>query len=176
MLSEGAAEIIKYGILADRALFDLMRAGGLKAHVDEIVTECVSIKRDIVSEDEFDTGRRQLLNLGHTLGHAVEQRSGYTISHGCGVAIGMVLIVRAAKKLGYLKEDFEEALRGTLTANGLPTECPYAAEELLSAAMLDKKRRGGVITLIVPEEIGRCALVEVPAEELGKWIEAGVNG
>ncbi|MBQ8952741.1 MAG: 3-dehydroquinate synthase, partial [Clostridia bacterium] len=127
LLSDGAAEIIKYGVLADRALFDTMRAGGLTANMDDIVTECVTIKRNIVAEDEFDTGWRQLLNLGHTLGHAVEQRSGYRITHGHGVAIGMALITRAAGQLGYLREDFTAALHQALAVNGLLTACPYPA-------------------------------------------------
>ncbi len=175
LLAEGAADVIKYGVLADRALFETMRRGGLAARIDDIVTECVTIKRDFVAEDEVDTGRRQLLNLGHTLGHAVEQRSGYTIPHGCGVAIGMMLIARAAQKLGCLKEDIVPPLREALLANGLPVECPYAADELLDAALLDKKRRGDVITLVVPERIGQCALVETPISELRRWIEAGVG-
>ena len=174
LMSDGAAEIIKYGLLADASLFELMRRGELRGHIAQIVTECVKIKRDIVSEDEFDTGKRQLLNLGHTLGHAVEQNSGYTISHGCGVAIGMTLIARAAFRMG-VSEDILPPLCEALRANGLPDVCPYPAERLLETAMLDKKRRGGVITLVVPEKIGRCRLMDIPLGELADWIKAGTE-
>ena len=176
LLPDGAAEIIKYGLLSDPELFGWMRRGELMERLDEIVARCVTIKRDIVNEDEFDTGLRQTLNLGHTLGHAVEKCSGFTISHGRGVAIGMALIARAAAKKGYLADGAViGALREALEANELPSSSPYGADELYDAALLDKKRASGAITLVVPREVGRCDLVKVPLDELKGWIDAGVT-
>ena len=169
LIADGAAEIIKYGILADEALFELMRRGELMKHLEEIVETCVSIKRDVVAEDEFDTGRRQLLNLGHTLGHAVEKNSDFTLSHGKGVAVGMMLIAKAAWKKGYCESDLTGALREALSAYNLPDSTEYTPEQLAHVALVDKKRRGNEITLVVPKRIGECELVKVPVSELKEW-------
>ena len=176
LIADGAAEIIKYGVLADRDLFETMRVGALRQKLSQIVKTCVTIKRDIVAADEFDEGARQLLNLGHTLGHAVEKCANYTMTHGHGVAIGMAMIARAARAKGYLEDDsLVASLTEALTVNALPTEPPFGAAELADAALSDKKRRGGRITLVVPRAIGRCELVTVPVDELIGWAEAGVT-
>lgn len=169
LIADGAAEIIKYGVLADQELFEAMRRGELMENLEEIVEKCVTIKRDVVAEDEFDTGARQCLNLGHTLGHAVEKLSDFTLSHGKCVAIGMVLIARAAWRKGYTKEELAPCIAEAVTACGLPAETEYPAEELAKIALVDKKRRGGEITLVVPVEIGRYELVKVPVGELADW-------
>ena len=169
LVGDGAAEIIKYGVLADKELFEQMRRGELMTRLEQIVERCVCIKRDIVAEDEFDTGRRQILNLGHTLGHAVEKDSEFTVSHGRGVAVGMMLIAKAAWKKGYAGEDLTGALAQTLKAYGLPVQYECSAERLAQIALVDKKRRGGEITLIVPRRIGECDMVKVPVEELTEW-------
>lgn len=169
LIGDGAAEIIKYGILADAELFDRMRRGQLMAHLEEIVEKCVTIKRDVVAEDEFDTGLRQTLNLGHTLGHAVEKNSDFTLTHGKGVAIGMTLIARAAWEKGYTEEDLTPAIVEAAHAYGLPTETDDSPEQLVNTALVDKKRRGSEITLVVPRKIGHCDLVKVPVSELIDW-------
>lgn len=85
----GCAEVIKYAVLRSAPFFDELRAQPVSAQVGHVIATCVGMKRDLVVADEFDRGSRQLLNLGHTFGHAVEACSGYTVPHGCGVAIGM---------------------------------------------------------------------------------------
>ena len=169
LIGDGAAEIIKYGVLADRELFETMRRGELMESLEEIVEKCVTIKRDVVAEDEFDTGARQCLNLGHTLGHAVEKLSDFTLSHGKCVAVGMVLIAKAAWRRGYTKENLAPCIEEAASAYGLPTRTDYSAEEIARIALVDKKRRGGEITLVVPREIGQCELVKVPVAELTDW-------
>lgn len=169
LIADGAAEIIKYGVLADEGLFDLMRRGGLMENLEEIVEKCVTIKRDVVNEDEFDNGARQLLNLGHTLGHAVEKNSGFTLSHGKCVSIGMALIAEAAWRKGYTKENLAPLIAEAAKMYGLPTETACTPEEIAHTALADKKRRGGSITLVVPREIGRCELVKAPVSELAGW-------
>jgi len=171
LIADGAAEIIKYGVLADQELFETMRRGELMEKLEEIVEKCVTIKRDVVSEDEFDNGARQCLNLGHTLGHAVEKLSDFTLSHGKCVAIGMVLIAGAAWRKGYAKENIALRIAEAAAVCGLPTQTEYSAEELAKIALVDKKRRGGEITLVVPTRIGHCELVKVPVTELPEWAE-----
>jgi 3-dehydroquinate synthase len=101
---DGCAEVIKYGVIASEELFEICR-DGFKDNIEEIIYRCVSIKRDIVMEDEFDTGMRQLLNFGHTIGHGIEACSKYYITHGTAVAIGMVLITKAAVKMNMCNEE-----------------------------------------------------------------------
>ena len=98
LLADGAGEIIKYGVLADEALFEQMRRPDWMEHLEEIIVRSVSVKRDLVCEDEFDTGARRLLNLGHTFGHAIERCSNYTLSHGQAVAVGTLMAAGAANR------------------------------------------------------------------------------
>ncbi|NLA85923.1 MAG: 3-dehydroquinate synthase, partial [Clostridiales bacterium] len=101
---DGLAEVIKYGVIADRELFDMLKPP-LKLRIEEIIARCVTIKRDIVSIDEKESGPRKLLNFGHTIGHAVETRSNYALSHGKAVAVGMAVISRASSKMGICDTD-----------------------------------------------------------------------
>lgn len=98
---DGCAEVIKYGILCSEEFFHSIETTPVEAQLETVIARCVAMKRDIVAEDEFDLGRRQLLNLGHTLGHAVEARSRYSVSHGCAVAIGMAVIARGAAAMAF---------------------------------------------------------------------------
>ncbi len=168
LVRDGSAEMIKYGVLADEKLFESMRSGAWRESMEQTVARCVSIKRDYVAQDERDENGRRFLNLGHTFGHAVEKCSGFTVTHGQGVAIGMVMAARAA---GMDQTPLEDACR----ACGLPTRCPYPAEQLAEAALSDKKRRGKSITLVLPEAIGRCRLETVPVEDLNAWFLRGMG-
>ena len=170
---DGCAEVIKYGVLGSRDLFDRLAAAHVRDQAEAIVADCVAMKRDVVEADEFDTGRRQLLNLGHTLGHAVEAGSDFRLSHGKSVAIGMAMIARAAASKGFCSPETRDELIALLTRYGLPTETDQTPEAILRTALGDKKRQGGSITLVVPAEIGRCVLHKIPVEELPRWIEAG---
>ncbi|MFR4068698.1 MAG: hypothetical protein ACLT1T_07310, partial [Oscillospiraceae bacterium] len=97
---DGCAEVIKYAVLGNAPFFDDLRAGSAHAQLEHIIETCVTMKRDIVAQDEFDRGQRQLLNLGHTFGHGIEACSGFAVSHGSAVAIGMAMMVRAAAAFG----------------------------------------------------------------------------
>ena len=132
------------------------------------------MKADFVREDEFDQGQRQLLNFGHTVGHAIEACSGFSVHHGIAVGIGMVIASRAAYKRGFSEEDCTPALCEALSNNGLPDSCGFSASNLAQAAMGDKKRRGGSITLILPRRIGLCERVPLPVAELEQFIQDGL--
>lgn len=164
VFSDGCAEIIKYGMLCDSTLFDSL-PGGLEK-IEDIVARCVEIKRDIVCSDEFDRGSRQLLNFGHTIGHAIELLSDYSIPHGSAVAIGMVMITEAAMFTGNCSEKCADTLVRLVKALRLPIHCPYNAEQLFEASLRDKKRAGDNLTIVVPESVGRCSLKTVSLE---KW-------
>ncbi len=169
--SDGIAEAIKCGMLADKELFNKI---GTDADIEDIIEGCVSIKRDVVNADEFDTGVRQLLNFGHTIGHAIEKCSSFEITHGHAVAIGMAMITKAAEGFGICESGTYDALAGTLKKCGLPIECPYSAEQLYNATLSDKKRAGDIITLVLPKKIGECILSSIKIEKLLEYIKKGL--
>jgi 3-dehydroquinate synthase len=173
IFADGMAEVIKYAFISDRALFDALR-GDATANMEEIIHLCVEDKRALVEADETDKGERQLLNLGHTVGHAIEACSEFVISHGSAVAMGMVIITRAAVKTGVCEAETLTALMALLEKYGLPTECPFTTEQLYAVALSDKKRAGGTITLVVPYGVADSRLVTVPVDALESYIRAGL--
>ncbi len=170
---DGCAEVIKYGVLGDKPLFERLK-GGISHQIQEVVTACVDAKRRLVEDDEFDTGSRQLLNLGHTLGHAVEAGSDFCLSHGQAVAIGMAMMARASEKLGFCSADTRDEILNILTAYGLPITTDQSSEAICQTALGDKKRRGDTLTLVVPKAIGECILHPISVTELPRWVEAGL--
>ena len=171
---DGCAEVIKYGMIADGELFRLVEDFPRFDH-EEIIARCVRIKRDIVGEDEFDNGVRRLLNFGHTVGHAVEKLSGFAISHGKAVAIGMAVVTQAAVKMRMCDEVCYRDLVELLHKIGLPYSTRYGADELAGAALADKKRRGDMLALIVPQRIGKCIVHNVNVADLGGIIALGLE-
>ena len=174
IFADGCAEVIKYGVINDPSFFEYLE-GSTENDIETVIATCVKNKADIVMEDEFDKGKRQLLNLGHTVGHAIELCSDLKISHGSAVAIGMTVVTRAAYKLGICTADDLNRLISTLEAYALPTECPYSAKELTKIATADKKRSGDKIALVVPHGIGSCELMPIPVSELCDFIEKGLE-
>lgn len=173
IFTDGCAEVIKYSIINDSDMFGRLKLG-VKNNLENIIADCVSHKAEIVEQDEFDRGSRQLLNLGHTVGHAVELCSDFSISHGSAVAIGTVVITRAAVALGFSTQKDIDEIISIFKQVGLPTECPYSAELLFNAATADKKRDGDSITLIVPFGIGNCKPYKIPVCELLEFIRKGL--
>lgn len=164
--ASGMAEVIKYGILSDADLFALLEQEDAHLHLEEIICRCVSCKRDLVMTDEFDTGARQLLNLGHTLAHAIEKLSQFTIGHGHAVAIGLAAVARCAYATGLSAEDNSDRIRALLTKYDLPTDCDFSTEELCQVILRDKKRSGQTINLIIPKKIGDTYLYPMDVDQL----------
>ena len=174
-LADGVAEVIKYGVLDDETLFKLLEDGHWHDRMLDVIETCVAAKAKLVEADERDTGSRQLLNLGHTLGHAIEKCSHYEISHGHAVAIGMVYAARIACSLGLCDERTLERLTACLMANRLPISAPFTAEALCAVALNDKKRSGGTITFVLPHGIGDCRLHPMNVNDLPDWILRAVG-
>ena len=165
---DGCAEVIKYGVLFDPALFVHLEHAGIAFDREKVITRCVELKRDVVDRDEFDQGQRMLLNLGHTVGHAIEKASGYSVTHGQAVAIGMAII---AKSCGCADT---ERIVTCLKRFGLPTDTHFSAETLAQIMLLDKKRTDHHLKLILPDAIGRCRIAPIPTGELLSLIQAGL--
>lgn len=174
IFADGMAEVIKYGVIFDKAFFEFLRDNEAKDNLEYVITRCVELKRDIVNADEKEKGVRALLNFGHTVGHAIEKCSGYKIPHGSAVAVGMVIISRAAYKCSFCDENYADIIASLNKKYSLPVSTDFSSSELSSAAMADKKRAGDKIKLIIPEALGNCVIKSVPTSELEKIIGEGL--
>lgn len=171
---DGCAEVIKYGIIADKELFDKLK-DPIMPQLEEVIETCVNIKKDVVTKDEFDTGIRQILNFGHTIGHAVEVCSKYDISHGSAVAMGMSAMTKAAYKMNICNKSTCESVDSLLDMYGFDIDIPFGTDDLYSAITRDKKRTGNVINIIMPERIGRCIIKQFSMNELKELISSVIE-
>ena len=175
IFADGMAEVIKYGMIFDRQLIDILSVDGKHFDRETVIARCIDHKRRVVEEDEFDRGARQLLNFGHTVAHGIEQHSDYTISHGRAVAAGMGVIVRAAESAGLTKESCSGTLSQILAQFDLPDDAPYPAAALTDAVLSDKKRDGGKINLVLCDEIGHAYLYPCPVGDCEAFFARGIR-
>jgi len=171
---DGCAEVIKHGVIVSAELFDLLKQDILP-QLEDVIARSVAIKRDIVTRDETETGIRQILNFGHTIGHGIEKYSGYGVSHGKAVAIGMVIASRGAWRMGFCGEACFLEVLDMVRRYRLPDTTDIPPERVIEAAFFDKKRRGKNISLIVPERIGRCAIRSFAMDELADFVRLGMR-
>lgn len=171
-MSEGAAEVIKYGVIKDAELFEFLEkniTALLKKDpetVAHVIEKSCRIKADVVEKDEKERDLRKILNFGHTVGHAVEKLSGYTVSHGEAVAIGMVKEAEIAVSMGLLPREDAERIKKLVEAAGLPStvsawlDGQMTAGRLFETMKLDKKARAGTVEMALPRRIGEMATVD----------------
>jgi 3-dehydroquinate synthase len=158
-LQNGMAEVIKYGAIRDPQLFALVeRNPSLKTELwDDIVARCAAIKTRIVEQDEKDLGLRNILNFGHTVGHAIETVSDYKIKHGQGVAIGMVVAVTISQRKGFCSPEVVSRLKAVLSSAGLPTKMPHLdVPQIIQAFQHDKKKSAGRVRFILLKDLGEA--------------------
>ena len=179
----GLAEMIKTAVLFDAEMFEKLRAlaslEGLERleELEPLVERCAAWKQKIVDEDFKEGGKRKLLNLGHTFGHAIEAASDFRLGHGECVAIGMRVVGKDVPEIGEILDEFgygrlECGPRSFFVTSGEDTASPFEVERerMMSLLTKDKKRSGDSITLVVPRRIGQCELVETPLAEVEKWL------
>lgn len=173
----GLAEALKAGIIADPELFALLERNDFatlrrdEELLEEVVYRALKVKAGIVARDEREAGDRRLLNLGHTLAHAVEKCCPSQLNHGEAVAVGTMMISRAAVRMGLLPEEDCRRIESALTGLGFSLTVPAAMPELLSAVSRDKKSSGDSVWLVLPEAIGRCCSRLTPHKELTQLFE-----
>jgi shikimate kinase/3-dehydroquinate synthase len=157
-LRSGMAEVVKHGVINDPELFSLCANDWEAVHtnLDEIVRRGMAVKVRVIQADPYEKGARAALNLGHTLGHALEQASGYRLRHGEAVAIGMVAAARLSEQRGIAGHGLADEIVGVLRRLGLPVEIPADLDiGAINAAMgLDKKRAAGKVRFVLPRRIG----------------------
>jgi len=171
VFADGVAEAIKTAVIGDATLFSVTERGDWNDRLDEVIARCIQIKAAIVAEDEFERGDRKKLNLGHTLGHAIEKCTGYRVSHGHAVSMGLAAVARAGCANGVTPQHICERIIRALDKNGLPTSLPLPMKELIPAIANDKKRAGTMLTLVIPVGIGDCRLMEMPLEEAMRFLQ-----
>jgi 3-dehydroquinate synthase len=169
----GLAEIIKAGFIADPVILSLAEADPAGAavahgaHTREMVERAIRMKASVVSADLREAGQREMLNYGHTLGHAIERVERYQFRHGAAVSIGMVFAAELARLAGYLDSGVVARHRAVLTSVGLPVSYQRDAWSALREAMaVDKKTRGARLRFVVLKGLGNPVILDNPAEEL----------
>jgi len=177
-LSSGLAEVVKHGIIADPALFEMCAAGPkvVNGGLVGIVHRAMAVKVAVIQADPFERGPRAALNLGHTVGHAVESVSGYRLRHGEAVAIGMVAEAQLAERLGMAAAGLSTRIAAALECLSLPVAIPPALprQDLVDAMRVDKKKTAGVIHFSLPVDIGRVE-TGVAVEDLGLIFGSGAT-
>ena len=174
VFADGCAEVIKYGVIWDEALFEKLGAG-ISHQLAEVIARCVTIKAEVVGQDEFDNGLRGILNFGHTVGHAIEKCSDFAVSHGSAVAIGMVIVAKAAVLAGICDASVFDRVLALVRAYDLPVSTNYDTDALLQAMLSDKKRAGAKISLIIPEAIGRVRIEKMTLEEMDAFLRPALE-
>jgi 3-dehydroquinate synthase len=160
--NNGLAEIIKYGAIDDEKMFRTLESNidAIKSKDPKLmlslVETCCQIKKSIVEIDEKEQGLRRILNFGHTLGHALETISKYSITHGEGVALGMIAAARLSEKMGYLKTGEAERIKALILIAGLPGKIPksFTGDSIIPLLKMDKKKKGDIIHFVLLKKIG----------------------
>lgn len=160
--NNGMAELIKHGVIVGKKLFLELLAKNPKEDIEELIFQSITIKKDIVIQDVTDKGIRQLLNFGHTIGHAIEQHSNYKLLHGESIAIGMMMMSKGTS--------FETDLKAIFEKYNLPIEYSYNKEDLFSYIQTDKKITGDTLNIILVDEIGNGYVKPIKIKEILNYL------
>ncbi len=162
---DGMGEAVKYAVMCGGYCYDIMASKTIKENIVDFIYECVRIKRDIVVADEKEGGCRKLLNLGHTIGHAIEKESTFTITHGRAVMMGLKYIVKISQNKGLLEKSTALKIIDLLDMYECG-ECEYSNKTLLGHIGMDKKAKGNSMDIILIKDIGECLIEEIKIADL----------
>jgi len=169
--NDGMAEVIKYGFIYDKNVYDKCLIN-LKDNLNDIIFRCIDIKREVVEKDEYDNGLRMILNFGHTVGHAVEKLGNYSsYTHGQAVAIGMVYAAKLSEVAGTAKKGLYDQVKNAVKLLGLPYSTDYSVSEILPVLLNDKKNREGKLNFILLSDIGKSLVYKVDSKEVESFLK-----
>lgn len=172
--SDGMGEVIKYGCIKSKALFERIETENVKDFIEDLIYDCVNIKRGVVERDEKEAGERALLNFGHTAGHAIEKLHNFTdISHGEAVGVGMVMISEAGERVGLTEQGTADRIRKVLEKYNMKTEVENSITDIIGAMYHDKKRTGSGIKFIMLHSLGDSFINPVENDKVKELF--GVN-
>lgn len=169
--ADGMGEVIKYGCIRSEKLFEMLQSVDVKEHIEDIILECLKIKRDVVEQDERESGLRMILNFGHTLGHAIEKLSDFSLSHGECVAKGMVMITKASENSGLTAKGCAEKIERLCHKFMLNTEIPFDTDDIANAALNDKKSDSDSICAVLLKNIGKCEIHKISKGDLAQFLK-----
>lgn len=160
-IKNGLGEVIKYAFLSDT-----VKKSDIKNIDENLIYKCLKIKRDIVNEDEKESGVRALLNLGHTCGHAIEKLSGYKLPHGACVIKGLLYSIEVSKRLFDLDEKTVKKMYALLKCGKHDLSSPFPVEDILQQIVADKKRQGNSVKFVALKDVGKPETVKIQLSEL----------
>lgn len=167
IFNNGMAEVMKHGVIGDEAILDCIESGNVYEQLDWLIFRNVEIKCNVVERDEHEGGRRKILNFGHTIAHAIEKQSNYTVPHGIAVGTGMVYETRIAAGLGLCDEAFVEKLQGLSDTYKLFVSQDIT-EEFINIMKRDKKNEDDRIAFALPSKSGGFILKKLSIEQIGR--------
>lgn len=170
-LLDGYAEAIKCALISESNMIPHI----LNKDYDYVIERCISIKKSFVEVDEMDKGIRQILNFGHTIGHAIEKYTSYNITHGQAIAKGMLAESRAAYRMGLTDCDISSQLEELLNQFGFDTSLRFNPDEIYQLTTTDEKIFNDTITVIVPKSLGKCELQRISLSKLKEYVSSGFN-
>lgn len=167
IFNDGMGEVSKYALL-DQKVFELIN--GEDMILSRLIYLCIDYKRRVVEEDEFESGKRKLLNLGHTVAHGIERISAYTIPHGKAVAMGINTILDASFKHGYVDNELYSKMKQTVVKCVGELALPYKIEDICNASLTDKKRSGDSISIVTVHGVGDCRTQKISVNEMTEYL------
>ncbi len=171
--SDGMAEVIKHGMIKSRELFNILSDKDIKENIVDIMKRNVSIKGQVVENDEREKGERMLLNFGHTLGHALEKYYSFTgLTHGCAVAIGMSTFTHIAERRGMCKIGVADKLDALLEKCGLPLTDNAPLHELYTLSLRDKKHLADGMNIVICSDIGKSEVVKMSIDKYADFLKS----
>ena len=172
--SDGMGEVIKYGCIKSKVLFERIETENVKDFIEDLIYDCVNIKRGVVERDEKEAGERALLNFGHTAGHAIEKLHNFTdISHGEAIGVGMVMLSEAGERIGLTERGTTDRIRKVLEKYNMKTEVENSVTDIIGAMYHDKKRTGSGIKFIMLHSLGDSFINPVENDKVKELF--GVN-
>ncbi len=171
---DGMAEVIKYGVILDRELFEKIESApsrqGIMGIIDDVIFRSCQLKKLVVEEDELDLGGRMILNFGHTFGHAIEKKYNFTdYTHGEAVAAGMVMAAEYGESMGITPMGTSMRIRNLVSAFNLPQDVSIDKQSFLDAVKVDKKGEGNIVSLVIPEKLGKVILKRTEKTRIWIW-------
>lgn len=172
IFAEGMAEVIKSDLIANAGIVEMIRQGTVNENIDSMVASCIEMKRNVVEQDEYETkGLRKVLNMGHTVAHAIEKLSDFQVSHGIAVATGLVWEAGIAAHLGLCNEELMAEIREVVETYHLYYNVPFEVEAMVEAMKSDKKNEDSNIDFVFPLQFGKWEERKLPQHELVNIIE-----
>lgn len=167
-IKDGFGEVIKYACIKDENLFNklIIPKDNIHENIEELIYNCLNIKKQLIEKDEKDYGLRMLLNFGHTIGHAIEKHLDYSISHGEAVCIGMYHVTKNSQRLGFTKSGTLERLTAMFQYHNIKYKLNLSTENIIKYIYIDKKSDSDYINLVLLKEIGNAFIQKVPIENL----------